>query len=156
MPDGKHIAGDSQAQRIIAYHARIYAPDGNLLTTYRDHYDRLAIGYDHTRSTTDGQTITETEARALLASDLDWLAGQIEKLTEYALLTGYQLAALLSFGHSLPFRDFTQTTVLARIRCRRLDEVGAEMLKHSAHGTRTLQTLTKRRASEAALWARSL
>lgn len=143
------------AFQIIAYHARIYAPDGNVLRTYRDHYDRLAIGFDHTRSTVDGQTITESKAVELLRSDLAWISTQTIPLIENAALTSSQWNALLSFAHSMRFTDFRQTTVVARIRCRRLDQVAVEMQKHVDHNARTLRALMRRRASEAELWNRS-
>lgn len=142
----------TDAFRIIAYHARIYAADGNLLNAYRDHYDRLAIGYDHTRSTVEGQRITEAKALELLRCDLGWLFAQIVPMLDNAALNVNQWNALLSFAHSMRFADFRQTTVLARIRCRRLDDVGAEMCKHVDHAARTLRTLMRRRASESELW----
>ena len=74
------------AFQIIAYHARIYAPDGNVLSTYRDHYDRLAIGFDHTRGTLEDQTITEDQARELINDDLAWLMERIVPLIDGAVL----------------------------------------------------------------------
>lgn len=140
------------AFRIIAHHARIYAADGNLLRAYRDHYDRLAIGYDHTRSTVAGQTLTEAQAQELLETDLSWLRGQIVPLLEGVELPGAKWNALLSFAHSMRFTDFRQTTVVARIRCRRLADVGPEMMKHVEHDERPLRLLMRRRESEVALW----
>ena len=144
------------AIRIISFHARIYAPDGNVCRTYLDHYERLAIGYDHTRTTIAGQRITHEEADALLCDDLEGLRIVIPPLIEGAELGVYQWNALLSFAHSMRFADFKQTTVLARIRCRRLQDVSAEIAKHTQHVTRTLHALTKRRASESELWQRAI
>lgn len=140
------------AFQIIAYHARIYAPDGNVLSTYRDHYDRLAIGFDHTRGTLAEQTITEDMAHELFAADVVRLIEKIVPLIEGATLHENQWNALLSFAHSMKFSDFAQTTVVARIRCRRMADVGAEMMKHVEHDARALRLLMRRRESEVALW----
>jgi GH24 family phage-related lysozyme (muramidase) len=141
------------ARKIIQANARIYAEDGDLLRTYRDHYNRLAIGYDHTRSTLAGQSISNDEAEILLTADLEWLHRHTLPLIDHATLTAPQWAALLSFAHSLPFGDFRQTTALARIRCGRLGQVPAEMALHTGHGGRTLRMLVRRRADEGKLWA---
>ncbi len=140
------------AFQIIAYHAQIYAPDGNVLSTYRDHYDRLAIGFDHTRGTLEDQTISEDQARDLINDDLAWLLERIVPLIDGAVLYENQWNALMSFAHSMKFSDFAQTTVVARIRCRRLADAGAEMMKHVEHDARALRLLMRRRESEVALW----
>lgn len=140
------------AFQIISYHARIYAPDGNVLSAYRDHYDRLAIGFDHTRGTLEGETITEKESQDLITEDFAWLMGRILPIIDGSSMNANQWNALLSFAHSMKFSDFAQTTVVARIRCRRMADVGAEMMKHVEHDARALRLLMRRRESEVALW----
>lgn len=143
------------AHELIAHFARA-SHDGDLLASHRNAYGLLAIGYDHTDSACEGQRIDAARADELLEHDVARIRDQIvlPKLPPRVQreLSDNQIAALVSFAHSISRKVWADSCVWARVATPRYIDVPGEMLKHCRHDGRTLRVLTRRRLSEANLF----
>ncbi len=115
------------------------------------------IGYGHTKTVTaedvGHKTISEHEARALLAADMDWAQRAVERaigVAHVARLSDKQYAALLSFAFNLGADP--GWTIWAKIKARDDAAVPAQLGRFVNAGGRRLEGLVRRRADEARLW----
>jgi lysozyme len=141
------------AAELIKHFAVAHCED--ILSSHRNPYDVLAIGYGHTRGAMEGQTITQAQADDILASDIDLIEKELHGLLFPAIrreMNANQTAAIVSFAHSLGMHIFKQTCVLARLNTRRYCDVPAELSKWDSTGTRPLRILARRRLSEGNLF----
>ena len=141
------------AAELIRHFAVAHCED--ILSSHRNPYDVLSIGYGHTRGAMEGQTITQAQADELLTSDIEAVEKELYSLLFPAIrreMNANQTAAIVSFAHSLGMHIFKQTCVLARLNTRRYCDVPAELAKWDTAFCRTLRVLARRRLSEANLF----
>ena len=141
------------AAELIRHFATAHCED--ILSSHRNPYDVLSIGYGHTRGAMEGQTITQMQADDLLTSDIEAVEKELHGLLFPAIrreMNANQTAAIVSFAHSLGMHIFKQTCVLARLNTRRYYDIPAELAKWNSTTTRTLRILARRRLSEGNLF----
>lgn len=129
--------------------------EGLELESYQDIAGVWTIGYGHTETAGPGQKISEREAEALLARDLEPRERAVRDLTGVPLNQN-EFDALVSFVYNVGINAYRNST--ARKRLNRGDRVGAaEALtwfnKATVGGVlREVTGLTRRRAAERGLF----
>lgn len=125
--------------------------EGLRLTAYRDPVGILTIGYGSTGPhVTEGLTITEAEAEALLRDDLSRFEAGVDKLAPSA--NENQFSAMVSLAFNIGLAGFERSTVLKRHRLgNHLGASRAFALWNKAGG-RILPGLVRRREAEAKLY----
>ena len=115
--------------------------------------DVWTIGYGHTRTAKRGMTITEPEAERLLRVDLGWVQECLARRVT-APVTQEQYDALASFVFNIGGPQFTSSTLLRKLNA--LDYLGAaqEFMRWNKQRGVVLKGLTRRRASERAMFLR--
>lgn len=99
--------------------------EGLRLTAYRDVRGIPTIGYGHTGpSVVPGMTITQDQADAFMAADLDF-AEQVVNQDVKAALTQNQFDALVSLVYNIGGANFYVSTVLRKLNQGTPDYVGA-------------------------------
>lgn len=112
----------------------------------------LTIGYGHTGpDVTKGMKITEQEAEALLARDLEKFEKQLDSLG--LTFKQYQYDALVSFIYNVGFANFLNSTMLKKIKANATTkDISDEFHKWVYAGGKKLKGLVERRKDEAAMW----
>lgn len=130
--------------------------EGLRLRAYRCPAGVWTIGYGHTRNVRPGQTITEQEARDLLAADLAALRRRLDALCRQSggiRLTPNREAALLSFAFNVGFGALSRSTLWRKVVGNQDDPaIAAEFARWKYAGGKVMVGLVKRRAEEAALY----
>lgn len=121
--------------------------EGLKLTAYRKKGDVWTIGWGHTRGVTEGQTITEAQAEALLSADL----AIAEKAVNDAVgvtITQNQFDALVDFAFNLGGHALASSTLIRKLNAG--DTMGAalEFPKWDHEGAEVLSGLLTRRLAE--------
>lgn len=127
--------------------------EGFRASAYYDAVGVPTIGYGTTGSVKMGQVITEAQGEALLQADLRKFEAGVEKLVTVPL-TQAQFDALVSFAYNLGLGNLGSSTLLKLLNAGRYDLVPDQMLRWNKAGGKVLAGLTKRRASEAELFAK--
>jgi lysozyme len=143
----------NDALKLIDHFERASCEDP--LTAHRNAYGVLAVGYGHTQTAMDGQTITREQADNLLIWDVQWITEEIDKLlapTAKREINANMRQAVASFAHSIGIPIFRQTTVLTRMNARRYADVPKEMAKLNHFEGRELLVLKRRREAEGMLF----
>jgi len=139
----------SSTGRALIRHA-----EGDKLTAYYCPAGVLTIGVGHTGpDVKPGMRITQAQSDALLSADL----AKFEKAVANAVkvpLTQNQFDALVSFTYNLGEGNLRASTLLKRVNAGDMAAAAAEFAKWDKAGGKVLSGLTKRRAAEAALFAR--
>lgn len=112
----------------------------------------LTIGYGTTKGVRPGMVISEAQGETLLQSDLRKFESAVERLVKVPL-TQSQFDALVSFVYNLGEGNFRSSTLLKVINQGRFDMVPDQMLRWNKAGGKVLNGLTKRRQTEATLFA---
>lgn len=119
------------------------------------------IGYGHTKTVTAAdvghKTITQDDARRLLADDLKWSQRALERAIgadQVERLTAKQYAALLSFVFNVGAAP--EWTIWKKIKAGLDAEVPVQLARFVNAGGRRLEGLVRRRADEADLWRAGL
>lgn len=131
--------------------------EGFRATAYFCPADVATIGYGHTKTVRPAdvghKTITQEEARALLASDMTTAQEQLVRAIgeeHVARLSDKQYAALLSFvfnvGAALDW------TIWKKVKAQDDAAVPAQLMRFVNAGGRRLEGLVRRRTDEATLW----
>ncbi|MBL8535948.1 MAG: lysozyme [Hyphomonadaceae bacterium] len=111
------------------------------------------VGYSHRRTGAPGTSVTQAEARALLAGDLAPFEAMVNKLVSRPIGQA-QFDALVSFAFSIGVEAFAQSNVLKLLNDGEVDAAAAAMESwRSARvdGALTVvQALARRRAAERA------
>lgn len=114
----------------------------------------LTIGFGHTGSDVKpGQTISETEATALLERDLVGVERAIERLVTVPL-NDNQFGALAAFVLNVGEGNFAGSTLLKKLNRGQYAEVPKELMKWVHSKGKKLDGLVNRRSAEAGLWAK--
>ena len=119
---------------------------------YYDAVGVLTIGYGTTSSVTKNQVITEAQGEAFLQADLRKFEASINKLVKVSLSQD-QFDALVSFVYNLGAGNFGSSTLLKLLNQGRYDLVPDQFMRWNKAGGQVLNGLTKRRKSEADLFA---
>ncbi len=88
--------------------------EGDILTAYRDQRGLWTIGYGHTANVHPGQTITQDEAEACLASDIQTAARCVNEVVTVKL-TQPQFDSLVDFAFNVGITNFRKSTLLKEI-----------------------------------------
>lgn len=128
--------------------------------SYQDAVGVWTIGYGHKLVAGDGfdastdQTISQSDAFALLQSDLDTVVNCVDN-TVQSDLTPNQLAALYSFAYNEGCGAFQSSTLLSKINSGDLSGAVDEFSRwvYAGNPKQVLQALVNRRASESDLFA---
>jgi lysozyme len=126
--------------------------EGLELKAYKDSVGVVTIGYGSTGPHVSmGQSITETQAEALLLSDVTRFEKGVSDLVKVTL-TQYQFDALVSFSFNLGLGNLKSSTLLRKLNS--LDYKGAslEFARWNKAGGRVLAGLTRRRLAEKELF----
>jgi len=131
--------------------------EGCRLTSYKDVAGIWTIGYGHTRTAKQNQTISQVDADNLLMLDLEEFQDAVSRLVKVGL-TDNQYGALVSFAFNVGAGAFERSTLLRKLNAGDYDSVPGQLMrwnKARVGGKMVpVQGLTNRRAAEAGLWAR--
>lgn len=123
---------------------------------YRDAVGVLTIGYGHKIVAGDGfgegSTVSQSDAFALLQTDLDVYATCVDNAVE-SDLTPKQLAALYSFTYNEGCAAFKSSTLLEKINTGDLSGAVDEFARWNMAGGQVLQALVSRRQDESDLFS---
>lgn len=125
--------------------------EGCELTAYRDAAGVLTIGYGDTGDVVEGQTITEEEAEARLASRLPYFERSVEGMVKVPLSQG-QFDALVDFVYNLGSEALRASTLLRKLNAGDYAGAAAEFPRWVRAGSAVLPGLVKRRAAERAMF----
>lgn len=125
--------------------------EGLRLETYKCPAGVWTIGYGHTRGVIPGDVITEAEAEALLAEDLEDSEDAVRAFVNVELNQN-QFDALVSFVYNLGSGNFNSSTLLRKLNNG--DYLGAanEFNRWNKAGGVVLSGLVRRRNAEANLF----
>ena len=127
--------------------------EGLFLEAYKCPAGIWTIGYGHTGmehndgSVYEGRSITENEAIDLLAYDMEYFEDAVKRLIKVKVKS-YEFDAITSFTFNLGEGNLKKSTLLKKLNSG--DHVGAskEFIRWNKAGGKTLNGLTRRRASE--------
>lgn len=121
--------------------------EGCRLKAYKCPAGVWTIGYGHTGGVVSGQSITQTQADALLAADLEKFEKKVEKYNDKYRFSQKEFDALVSFAFNLGSID--QLTA-GGTRSRAV--IADKMLLYNKAGGNVLEGLTRRRKAERELF----
>lgn len=101
--------------------------EGCKLTAYRDSAGIWTIGYGHTPAT-QGQTISQSTADALLAMDMAWAERAVTGATYDVPTTPNQHAAMVSLTFNIGARGFMTSHVMTNHRAKLYDAAAKAFL----------------------------
>lgn len=122
--------------------------EGCRLSAYQNKGDVPTIGYGHTAGVKIGQKITQSEADALLKSDIKEFEGYVKSMVKVPL-TQSQFDALVSFTYNFGPGKLKSSTLLKKLNSGDYNGAAAEFSKwNTAYGGKELAGLTRRRNEE--------
>ena len=125
--------------------------EGLYLTAYRCSAGKLTIGYGHTKSVKEGQSISSLIADRYLQDDLEDAEMDVERLVKVDL-EPHEAAALVDFVFNLGGGALAQSTVLKKLNAGDRQGAADAILMwnkcHTADGFIELKGLTRRRKCE--------
>ena len=135
----------------------------NLVKFYEGFEDRAylcpagvwTIGYGRTKNVQEGDMLTERQAERDLLEELEEFGKQVSNTVKVPLLQN-QFDALTSWTYNLGVGNLQSSTLLKKLNSRKYIAAGKEMLRWNKAGGKVLAGLTRRRESEAKLWAREV
>ena len=129
--------------------------EGCKLTAYLCPANVPTIGWGHTKTVTKAdvgkKTITQSEADALLLSDLVTYENAVKRLVKVPLSEN-QYGALVSFTYNLGQGNLANSTLLKKLNAKDYKGAADEFSKWTKVGGKTLNGLVRRRAAERALF----
>ena len=133
-------------------------PDGTV-SAYRCPAGRWTIGYGSTKGVRSGMKVTQDEAGERLITDLADAESAVKNYVRVPL-TQPQYDSLVSFVYNVGSGNFRTSTLLKALNRGDYNEVPRQLLRwNKAHVDGVLQALpglTRRRATEASLFAASI
>lgn len=124
--------------------------EGCRLKAYKCPAGVWTIGYGHTGGVVPGQTITQAQADALLATDLEKFERKVEKYNNTYRFSPNEFDALVSFAFNLGSID---RLTAGGTRSRAV--IADKMLLYNKAGGKVLAGLTRRRKAERELFLSS-
>lgn len=132
--------------------ALIKSFEGLKLDAYQDIVGVWTIGYGHTASAKSGKTITQAEADALLARDLELFEATIRQRVKVDLNQN-EFDALVSLAFNIGVGAFQRSTLLRMLNNSvPRGEVAIQFLRWVKAGGNTVAGLVRRRRAEADLF----
>ncbi len=131
--------------------------EGCRLTAYPDPGtggEPYTIGYGHTGGVTPDETITQEQADALLAEDLQKFEQGVNGLCARPL-TSNQFSALVSFAYNVGLGALAGSTLMRLVNAGNFKEAAAQFSSWVYAGGQAMEGLVRRRAAEAALFSES-
>lgn len=126
--------------------------EGLKLVAYKCPAGIWTIGYGHTGpDVTPGQVITQAQADALLARDLERFEAGVARLVKVPM-TQNQLDALVCFSYNLGLGALQGSTLLRLLNAGDYAGAAAQFPRWDKAGGKVLPGLTRRRAAEQALF----
>ena len=130
--------------------------EGCKLKAYRCPAGILTIGYGHTSAAgapevTDGMTITQDEAEAILKRDLVKYEKPVAEMVKVDL-TQNQFDVLVDFAYNAGVGNLKTSTLLKKVNAGDFEAVPDELMKWTKGGGKVLTGLVRRRQSEGAWW----
>ena len=110
------------------------------------------IGYGHIKGVQEGDVITEQQAHDMLVKELEEYEGYIKDFVEVPLSQN-QFDALVSWVYNLGSGNLKSSTLLKVLNSRDYDNVPEQILRWNKANGKVLEGLTRRRESEAELFA---
>lgn len=129
--------------------------EGDVLTAYQDQRGVWTIGYGHTAGVHPGQIITQAEAEALLAADVESAVRTVDE-TVTVKLTQAQFDALVDFAFNVGADSFRRSTLLKEINSGHFPEAAAQFNLWDHCGGVVNAGLLRRRKAEAAEFSRDI
>lgn len=130
--------------------------EGCKLKAYRCPAKILTVGFGHTSAAgapevTEGMTITQDEAEAILRSDLMKFEHGVEKLLKVEV-TQNEFDVLVDFAYNAGLGNLKSSTLLKKVNAGDLDAAPSELMKWTKGGGKVLAGLVKRRQAEIDWW----
>ena len=122
--------------------------EGDVLTAYQDQRGVWTIGYGHTAGVHPGQTITQEQAEAFLASDIRAAVECVNESVTVELTQG-QFDALADFVFNVGEGNFRLSTLLREINAGHFPEALAQFRLWDHCGGVVNAGLLRRRRAEA-------
>ena len=129
--------------------------EGDVLTAYQDQRGTWTIGYGHTAGVHPGQTITQAEAEALLAADIESAVRTVNEAVAVTL-TQAQFDALVDFAFNVGAGNFRRSTLLKEVNAGHFPEAAAQFNLWDHCGGVVNAGLLRRRRAEAAEFSRDI
>lgn len=127
--------------------------EGCRLDAYRCHAGIWTIGYGHTEGVTEGMTITQEQAEALLVEDIAKAQRGLAPYVNVKVSEGQFIAlASLAFNVGASYVAQKCPKLMRAVNCGDVDEAAHQMLDIVKAGGQVLPGLVKRRRAEAALF----
>lgn len=121
------------------------------LTAYRDAVGVLTIGWGHTGNVWLGMVVTQEQADALLAADIQRFEKGVAALLKVQVTQG-QFDALVSFSFNCGLGNLESSTLLRKLNAGDVDGAAAEFPRWNKAGGSVLRGLTLRREAEQRLF----
>ena len=115
--------------------------------------DVWTIGYGRTKNVKEGDVVNELQAERDLLEELEVFGEQVLNTVKVSLKQN-QFDALTSWTYNLGVGNLQSSTLLKVLNSGDYTSAGKEMLRWNKAGGKVLAGLTRRRESEAKLWAR--
>lgn len=131
--------------------------EGLYLDAYKCSAGVWTIGYGHTGLThkdgtvSKGRSISEAEAQSLLRHDMEYFEKVVTRLVDVEI-NDDQFGSLVSFAFNCGEGNLKSSTLLKRVNSKDWSDVPTQFLRWNKAAGRTLNGLTRRRASESRLW----
>lgn len=130
--------------------------EGCKLTAYQDSVGVWTIGYGHTKTAKQGQTITQAQADQLLAEDVRYFENGLNRFLSdnHILVTQCQFDALVSLTFNIGLANFKRSTLMKLLYTmsqndqRSIYAVADQFLRWKYAGKKELAGLVKRRNAE--------
>jgi lysozyme len=130
--------------------------EGCKLKAYKCPAGIWTIGYGHTSAAgepvvTEGMTITQEEAEAILKRDLAKYEKPVVDLVKVPL-TQHQFDVLVDFAYNAGVGNLKTSTLLKKVNAGDFDAVPTELMKWTKGGGKELPGLVRRRRAESEWW----
>lgn len=125
--------------------------EGCKLTAYQCSAYVWTIGWGETYQVKEGDTITQTEADAMLEKRIFELEKRILELVKVKLSEN-EICALISFVYNVGIGNFRNSKLLQRLNLGLRAQAGREFLKWNRAGGKELEGLNRRRRAERVLF----
>jgi len=125
--------------------------EGCRLDAYQDQGGVWTIGYGHTHSVCDGDSITQDQAEAFLVQDLTNAEQQVDDAIK-SNVNDNQFAALVSLAFNIGIGNLGRSTLLADVNNGAFGSAAQEFVKWSHINGIANAGLLKRRLAEKALF----
>jgi lysozyme len=109
------------------------------------------IGYGTTRNVKKGQTVTPSQAMALLVEDVKKFENDVNNYVKVPL-TQNQFDALVCFAYNVGSGNLKTSTLLKLVNTKDFAGAAAQFVRWNKADGRTLAGLTRRREAEAKLF----